>query len=382
MKMINIEQIMRYLPVGYEKTCYETKAIERNREIKSAEDLMTLSMVYLTQNNSLLEMSEIARIRGIAEISDVAYMKRFAKCGEWFKSIIEKIKPKEVMKYEKPEKLDSYRFKVFDASDVCEKGATKRLYRLHYAIDLFTMTSDEYKITDRKTGESATNFTIGKGDVVIGDRGYGSKVGIEHCLSNGGDFIFRIKNKAFKLYEINRNEIILMDILRTATEEKAIETTVYMENTKKELIPLRLCAKKKTPENIKVSAKKLRRSESKRQLRYSEETHKTHEYIFVITSLPEEITADEILDIYRLRWQVELYFKRLKSIIGFGNLPLKKEESIFTWLNGKLMIALLIEKMISLIDFSPDGKSVTESKYMAGNEVYIQNDCRQYCGVS
>jgi hypothetical protein len=369
--MINVEQLKEILPAGYTAACYETKTIERAREIKNPSDLMTLNLIYLTQNSSLIEISEIARLKGIANISDVAYMKRFSKCGEWFKKIIAEIKPDEVINYEKPDKLKGYKLIAFDASDVCEKGAMKRLYRLHYAIDIFTMTSNEYKITDRKTGESATNFTINKGDVVIGDRGYGSKVGIGHCLSSGGDFVFRIRNKAFKLYDENKNEINMLDFLINATDNKAVETTVYMENRKKEFIPLRLCAIKKTPENIETSAKRLRRSESKRQLKYSEETHKTHDYIFVLTSLPCDITADEVLNIYRLRWQVELYFKRLKSIMGFGDLPKKKEDSIFAWLNGKLMIALLIEKLISNIDFSPNENASKQPQYLAGNEIHI-----------
>jgi IS4 transposase len=39
----------------------------------------------------------------------------------------------------------------------------------------------------------------------------------------------------------------------------------------------------------------------------------------------EPISKDEVLATYRLRWQVENYFKRLKSILGFGELPKKKE---------------------------------------------------------
>ena len=72
--MKNINEIKQYLPQGYEEMCYKTKAIERNREIKTASDQMTLNMIYLTQNSSLMEISEIARIKGIAKISDVGYI--------------------------------------------------------------------------------------------------------------------------------------------------------------------------------------------------------------------------------------------------------------------------------------------------------------------
>jgi len=77
-------------------------------------------------------------------------------------------------------------------------------------------------------------------------------------------------------------------------------------------------------------------------------------FVVVITALPNAISADEIISLYRLRWQVEIYFKRLKSIIDFGNIPLKREDNTMAWLNGKLMISLLIEQMISEVSFPPE----------------------------
>lgn len=77
----------------------------------------------------------------------------------------------------------------------------------------------------------------------------------------------------------------------------------------------------------------------------SEKTKLFNEYIVVVTSLKSDVKAEKVLELYRYRWQVELYFKRLKSILDYGELPKKKEESVFAWLNGKLMIALLIEKI-------------------------------------
>jgi len=75
--------------------------------------------------------------------------------------------------------------------------------------------------------------------------------------------------------------------------------------------------------------------------------------MFVATSLPETFTAREILDIYRMRWQVELVFKRYKSILGLGSIPTKTKESTETWLNGKMLLALLVEKFPGNVDFSP-----------------------------
>ena len=109
--------------------------------------------------------------------------------------------------------------------------------------------------------------------------------------------------------------------------------------------------------------KKMKRKESKKQTTISPSAYKFNEYIVMATSLDSSISYKEIIELYRFRWQVELYFKRLKSILGYGErlksilgygeLPKKSDKSIFSWLNGKLMIALLIESIIGNADFSP-----------------------------
>ena len=60
--------------------------------------------------------------------------------------------------------------------------------------------------------------------------------------------------------------------------------------------------------------------------------------------------------LYRARWQIELLFKRLKSIIGLGHLPKHNEQSCMAWLTGKLFVALLVERIYHEAEFfSPWG---------------------------
>ena len=85
-------------------------------------------------------------------------------------------------------------------------------------------------------------------------------------------------------------------------------------------------------------------------MKISEDTKYSHNYFFVVTSLDERFSAEDIMTIYRLRWQVEMVFKRLKSVIGLGSMPTKTAESSEACLNCKMLIALLIEKMLSSVD--------------------------------
>jgi transposase len=90
-----------------------------------------------------------------------------------------------------------------------------------------------------------------------------------------------------------------------------------------------------------------------------------NEYIVVVTLLPDSVTADEVLETYRRRWQVEIHFKRLKSIPGFGDLPKKNPAASQAWLNGKIMVALLIEAFIAKASFSPGNPIKYRPQYMA-----------------
>ena len=101
----------------------------------------------------------------------------------------------------------------------------------------------------------------------------------------------------------------------------------------------------------------------------SEDTKFTHEFMFVITSLPTSVSAEKVLEYYRLRWQVELVFKRYKSLLGLGNIPTKTKESSEVWLNGKMFLALLIEKYLGDIDFSPSWNIRTEPEHMERDEI-------------
>ncbi len=162
------------------------------------------------------------------------------------------------------------------------------------------------------------------------------------------------------MYDEQGNQI---NVLEYISKAEIGDFSCYVKSGSEQL-PVRVCYKKKSEEAINASQKCLKKIEHKHQMKLSDEVKAFNEYIVVITSLGEEISPAEVLDAYR--WQVELYFKRLKSILDYGELPKKTEDSIFAWLNGKLMIALLIEKMVGRAAFPPKEESFEE--YLARDE--------------
>jgi hypothetical protein len=349
--MFSVAQLIPMLPEGYADMLKEFEVIKRWRGIKTPEDLMLLSLFHLHSGCTLVEISQIAKSTHIAEISDVAFMERFALCAEWFGKISAKLSPGLVADYEKPAYLQNYRLIGFDASDVREKGRSGQTYRLHYGIDIFALSAVSYKITTQKTGEKMSNFTLCKGDLAIADRAYGTINSIEYCLQNNADFIFRLRTGCFSIYDENGNIKDMLSEFSHLDYEESAEISAFIHSSKK--IPVRICFRKKDKNACEKAKKDLRRRATRKQQKLSAETESFNEYIVLVSSLPTEISADEILHTYRYRWQIENYFKRLKSILDFGELPKKRSDSSLAWLNGKLMVTLLIELFIARCIFSP-----------------------------
>ncbi|MBR3569572.1 MAG: hypothetical protein IKN96_02060 [Oscillibacter sp.] len=153
----------------------------------------------------------------------------------------------------------------------------------------------------------------------------------------------RIKRTSFTLYDGQGNVVSLYEEMSARPEG---EIDGFIRRGKRE-IPVRVCYKRKSDEERERTRKRLKRKESDKQISIRPETKLFNEHIVLVTSLSQGISYRDILESYRFRRQVEIYFKRLKSILDFGELPKKVATSVLSWLNGKLTVALLMEKFLS-----------------------------------
>ena len=79
-------------------------------------------------------------------------------------------------------------------------------------------------------------------------------------------------------------------------------------------------------------------------------------YTVVVTSLSDEISFKQIFELYRMRWQIELVFKRFKSIFGGRKFTARKADAVKAWFYGKLLLAVICETIEKEIIFSHDEK--------------------------
>lgn len=210
---------------------------------------------------------------------------------------------------------------------------------------------DFFKLTEtagRGTGESLAQFPIQAGEYILADRGYSTAGGIQHVVSAGGQVTVRVNTDALVLQTAPGEPFDLLaatTALPRAGIVAAWSTQAVVQD--RIVVPGRVCAIRKTEEAIRIAHDKIRQEAARKGKQVRPQTLEFAQYVIVFTTFPERtFPASAVLEWYRLRWQVELVFKRFKSLAQLGHLPKYGDESAKAWLYGKLLVALLVEKLI------------------------------------
>jgi hypothetical protein len=331
----------------------------RARNIKSEEDLLALNMYYITNNGSFQMTSALMKAaRGISVNKNAVY-ERITASGEWLRLLAQGLCQRQEACFVKPKFLGEKRVKLVDASDEVTKGKDKSTWRLHYAFDLFNFSCSSMEVTTNKEGEKLTRYAVKNDEIVIADRVYSTITGMEHVLANGGDFVLRFRHKAFTLYNEAGERIEILPQINYLNELESTEIRCYYKLATGELRPVRIVAMKKDDKSAKESLRKIKKTASKKQITFSTEATEQTEYVVLITSL--DYTNEQILELYRARWQIEQVFYRLKSLFGYGDVPSKNEEAVKAWFYGKLFLAVLCETILKTECFSPKEETFMRS---------------------
>ena len=160
-------------------------------------------------------------------------------------------------------------------------------------------------------------------------------------------FIVRFPWKNVPLETADGQPFSLLDALRTLPEACAGEFAVRFVGPNRRHVPVRLVAiRKSEPKAAEARQRALREGRHRGYASVDVGTLEAAGYVFVLTNLPETISADNVLELYRIRWQIEMKFKTLKSILHLDQVPAHSDEGVRVYVLAKLMIALLIDSLI------------------------------------
>lgn len=349
------------LPEGWKEKAKELGAYQRTRRFGGPGPLLRTLLIHVAEGCSYRETATRAEEGGLAKVTDVALVKRLRLGKDWLQWMAAGVVDR-WLRMERAEELDgSLRVKVADATTVQEPGAKGISWRIHYSLQLPNVVCDEVKITDQKGAESFSQFSIEPGDLWLGDRVYAQRSGIYHVVSQGGDVLVRLGVRSMILEDEDGQRFDLMGHARTLKRRQVGDWPVVVSYKGRQIFG-RICAVRLSEAATRRARKRIVKENKKKGRKTRPETLEAAGFIMVFTTLDSTIPATTILHIYRVRWQVELTFKRLKSLLGTGHLHNKNPESAKAWLYGKLLTACLLEALSAVASrFFPWGYPLRSS---------------------
>lgn len=351
-KEINWEVLCRFFPEGWREQARALGALRRARRVGEAETLLRILLIHLANGCSLAETALRARQAGLAQMSSVAVFKRLKAAEAWLRWLA--VEQRGVVKL--PGSFSSRRLRAVDATAVSEPGSTGSDWRIHYSVDLADLQCDFFELTDVHGGESWRRFPVEPGDVLLGDRGYANPNGIEHVVRHGGGLIVRLNVGSLPLYQSDGNRLKVLQWASGLPATAPRDCRAVVRGPSGEPIEGRLIGIRRSEMAAEKARRRARRDAERKGRMVSAESLEAARYFLLWSVMDFPCPAAEVLEAYRLRWQIELVFKRFKSILGLGHLPKQDPASARAWLYGKMFVGMLTESIMHAADsLSPWG---------------------------
>jgi hypothetical protein len=333
-------------------TARATKAFLRPREITNAVDLLRLILAYCLGERGLRLTAAWATSVGLVDISNVALLYRLRQCGDWLAMLVG-----QVLAGAAPKASHGRLIRIIDGTTVPKKGPDARknneLWRLHSAFDLPDERFGHFELTDQHAGETLDRIAVVKGEIRIADRAYLQPDRMAKVIDAGADVVIRAGWKSARWVDEAGNAIDVVAELRDATAG-LVDRPIWIKRKCGSLLAVRLVAIRKPQQAAEAARRKARREAQRGGHTVSKQTLDAADWVILITSLkPEDFTTADVLALYRLRWRIELGFKRLKSLIGLKGPPGTSESSARPHILAHLLTILLLEPLVDELEVSP-----------------------------
>ena len=179
--------VVSLLPPDFEERAFSKFAIQRRRRVTSGEELLRLVLAYSVCDFSLRQLAAWARVTGLAELSDVAALKRLRGASAWLGDLVVAWLTERGLTRDVP----PLSVRVIDASVVMAPGGVGVDWRIHAGLDLATQQLTSVEVTGPEGAETLARHTVAAGEVVLADRGYAHREAVAGVLAAGAHVVVR-----------------------------------------------------------------------------------------------------------------------------------------------------------------------------------------------
>jgi len=321
----------------------ETKAIQRPRALRCGVDLLRLALAWGPGGMSLQQVAAWAGAMGFAHFTDEALIVRLHNSVAFLQGVTQALLDAVGGAVRWPGRV----LRIADSTSLSGPASKGTDWRIHGVFDLARGGFSALHITDSHGAEALDRGRPIAGEIRIADRGYANAQAWQRfCDAGSGqtDFIVRMRWNTVRLLDAHARPFDLIGWLQGLTPDpQTHEQQVWVQSDRgQQARSIRLIAQHKTPEAIVAAHRQLHQHASRKQSVPDARSFIAAKFLILATTLPQDgFPAAEVLGVYRLRWQIELAFKRLKSLLAIDRLPTRTEAGTRCWLNAHLIMALL-----------------------------------------
>jgi len=347
------DRIAEHLPAGFRALADEMGLLRERpahmgTKIRDISVVLRLVLHQAGTSASLRTTAALASATGVISISAVSLHMWMKKLGPYLTALLAQMVPTTSFA---PTAWGGFHVIAGDATTVQRPGSKGTTARVHYALRLADMTPRHIEVTDEHGGETARRFSATQGELWLLDRGYANPPGVAAIRSPGAHIIVRHNRGTLPLYDKRGERLDVAALLRDTTDREAAHQRRAFVHLGEQRIPGRVCWLR-IPENKVEKARQRAKREAEGVC--DEDTLYAAEFVVVFTTVLHELTASQVLELYRARWQVELEFKRSKSIRELDRLPNFLPQTIHSWICAKLILQLIATRIASPVEaFSP-----------------------------
>lgn len=331
------------LPPGWREAAKEQKAFQRARYTTDPGSLLRLLLFHAVNDSGLRETVAQAAAAGIAQMSQVALLKRLRTSGAWLAwlgaGLCRCLR-------QTPRLPQGLRPRAVDSTTVQGPASKGTEWRVHYSLDLVNLNCDWFELTDTHGAELLERTPVQSGDVLIGDRNYLRRNGVRAVVDAGAHVLVRLRWTHSAMIDERGRAFHALSRAKKLKVGEVGDWRVRLLLSEGRLLPARVIATKLPAPLAAKAERKLATRSSKKGKHPTPRSLQAAHFVMLFTTLPEAlITSPDVLELYRFRWQIELAFKRLKQLLKLGRLPHKDPVAARSWILAKLVIALLLETL-------------------------------------
>src|ERR1700683_362125 len=293
-----------------DKLAFSTRALRRRRGVRNALALLRLALARGPGGLSLRDAAAWAHMAQVAELTDASLNDRLHQSCEFLAAVAAAMLQAKTPGccFRWPGRV----LRVSDGSCVRKPGSKGTDWRVHAVYDLGAGGFSHFELTDKHGAEALDRGAAIRGEIRLADRNYSNAKGLRRLRESVGktgdaDYLVRLRWSSLRLRGADDKKFDLAEHLRNMPADKLTDDLVVWIEGAGAPMRTRIVIRPKSEEAAQAERQRLLSLARKKGKTLDPRSLLAAGFVVLATSLDAETyPADELLAMYRLRWQIDI----------------------------------------------------------------------------